>query len=448
MKFLQQLENLADRFQEDLAEAGREVRKDVMDAFGTAFEDLKDDVESFVSELKAYGAAHPEALFRILRRVQPIFVWKDLALVTRFDDVQEVLARDDVFDVPYAARMKEITDGENFFLGMRDGVRYSRDHTNMLAVVRRTDVEAIVRPVVSNLARMHVQSVSNEMDVVVQLSRRVPTGLVCKYFGLTDIDENRLADWASALFWYLFLDQENDPAVRVRALEASTQLNSYLDERIATRQGELAERTDAADDVISRSLRLARELPGMTNRDIRNNLVGLIIGAIPTTATAAAFALDQLLERPEELRGAHEAAVRGDHELVSRYVFEALRFRPLNPGIFRIANRDFDLASGQIRATRIREGMTVVAATQSAMFDRLELQDPNEFRLDREPRDYLFWGYGLHACFGRYINQVQIPGLLEPLLAKPGLRRASGDRGQLTLSGPFAGSMFVAFGDH
>jgi cytochrome P450 len=79
------------------------------------------------------------------------------------------------------------------------------------------------------------------------------------------------------------------------------------------------------------------------------------------------------------------------------------------------------------------------------MFDALRIATPDEFRLDRSPRDYLFFGYGLHTCFGQHVNQVQIPRILEPLLARPNLRRAQGDAGKLTREGPFAGSLQVLF---
>jgi hypothetical protein len=58
----------------------------------------------------------------------------------------------------------------------------------------------------------------------------------------------------------------------------------------------------------------------------------------------------------------------------------------------------------------------------------------------------MYWGYGLHTCFGQYINQVQIPRILEPLLARPELRRAQGEQGKLGSDGPFAGSLHVTFG--
>jgi hypothetical protein len=40
------------------------------------------------------------------------------------------------------------------------------------------------------------------------------------------------------------------------------------------------------------------------------------------------------------------------------------------------------------------------------------------------------WGYGLHGCFGAYINRAVLPAILKPLVTRPGLRRAAGEAGQ------------------
>jgi hypothetical protein len=47
-------------------------------------------------------------LFAVLRRVKPILIVKNVALVTRIEDVQEVLARDDIFQVTYGPKMRVI----------------------------------------------------------------------------------------------------------------------------------------------------------------------------------------------------------------------------------------------------------------------------------------------------------------------------------------------------
>jgi cytochrome P450 len=186
-------------------------------------------------------------------------------------------------------------------------------------------------------------------------------------------------------------------------------------------------------------------LPAMDDVAIRNNLLGPVVGAIPTTSKCCAQARDQLLNRPAELAGAQAAATAGDDSLLSRYVFEALRFNPNNQGVFRIAAEDYQVARGQPYSATIPKGTLVMAATQSAMFDDSKIDQPGEFRIDRPSYASLHFGYGLHACFGQYINQIQIPGILKPLLASPSLSHAPGDAGKIQYDGPFPASLRVTF---
>ena len=79
------------------------------------------------------------------------------------------------------------------------------------------------------------------------------------------------------------------------------------------------------------------------------------------------------------------------------------------------------------------------------MVDEDELDTPDEFRLDRPAHHDLNFGYGRHACHGRYISRVQIPEAIKQLLKLPGFRRAAGDAGKLEFDGPFPKSMFVEY---
>lgn len=60
---------------------------------------------------------------------------------------------------------------------------------------------------------------------------------------------------------------------------------------------------------------------GMADVDIRNNLLGLLVGAIPTTSKCCAQALDELLKRPAELASAQAAARAGDDATLAQYIF-------------------------------------------------------------------------------------------------------------------------------
>jgi cytochrome P450 len=184
----------------------------------------------------------------------------------------------------------------------------------------------------------------------------------------------------------------------------------------------------------------------MDDLGIRNNLVGLLIGAAPTTSKAAIQALDQLLERPAALAAAQRAAREGNDSLMASYIFEALRFNPVNPIIYRRALRDTVIAPNTWRAVKAPKSSMVLAATLSAMFDRLRITDPEGFRAGRPWNDYILWGDGLHTCFGAHINQVLIPAILKPLLQQEELRRVAGTPGQIDNGGtPFPVHWWLEF---
>ncbi|MGC2694260.1 MAG: cytochrome P450 [Candidatus Angelobacter sp.] len=398
------------------------------------------DVMQFLDGVKQHLADHPEPVFAILRNIKPVLVVKNFALVTRYRDVQEVLARDDVFEVTYGKKMEQVTCGENFFLGMQNSPEYERDVAHMRSVMRRDDIGRIAA-FVGQTAESITATSGGKLDVV-ELSRTVPVRWVASYFGCPAASEQEMADWATAIFQFLFIDPRDDPAIGSAALAAAAKVRPWLDGIIARRKAQPTQ----ADDVVNRCLALQRAcLPAVDDLSIRNNLLGLIVGAIPTTSKSCAQALDELLKRPEQLARAQEAARAGDDALVAQYVFEALRFHPHNPGVFRIAAKDYVVARSEMHATEIPKGTQVLAATESAMFDGQVVDAADEFQVGRPDWVYMHFAYGMHTCFGQYVNRVQIPGILKPLLQRRGLRRAAGSLGQLQMKGPFPASLAVEF---
>jgi cytochrome P450 len=71
------------------------------------------------------------------------------------------------------------------------------------------------------------------------------------------------------------------------------------------------------------------------------------------------------------------------------------------------------------------------------------LSSPSHFA-DSEA-DYLHFGYGMHRCFGRAINAVQIPELVATLVRLKNLRRASGPTGRIAWDGPFPERLILEF---
>jgi cytochrome P450 len=403
--------------------------------------EVQNEAMTFLDQIKQHLTQNPEPVFALLRRLAPVLVVGNTALVTRYEDVQEVLSREAVFQVTYTQKMEIIGDGANFFLGMQNSPEYERDQSHMRTVIRRQDLAGQIQPFVAKTAEDLISASGGRIDVV-PLSRVVPIRLIATYFGCPAASEDDLARWSTVMFQYLFTDQQNDPAVGATARDAAVKTRAWLDQVIAERK----KKDTQQDDVVGRCLALQKaRVPGMDDVGIRNNLLGLIIGAIPTTSKCCAQVLDVLLKRPDKLEEAQQAARTDNDALVAQYVFEALRFNPNNPGIFRLAAEDYTVAKGKMHATTIPRGASVIAATQSAMFDETFVDAPNEFRIGRPDCGYMHFGYGLHTCFGQYINRVQIPGILKPLLKRKGLRRADGVAGQLLYDGSFPRSLMVLF---
>lgn len=201
------------------------------------------------------------------------------------------------------------------------------------------------------------------------------------------------------------------------------------------------------EDIFTRLIktRFASDVPFDEERII-TNVAGLMIGSIETTSQALVQALEQILLRPDIFKEALQAAQANDNQKFDRYVWEALRFNPMNPFIFRFCEQDYTLASGTPRATRIPAKTVVYAATASAMFDANELPDPEQFSIDRPNYHYMHFGYGHHTCLGDRIGLMMIPEVIKQILLRPGVRLIPGDEGKIDFQdSPFPERFVVAY---
>jgi cytochrome P450 len=380
----------------------------------------------------------------VLRRVRPILVVGNNALVTRAADVRAVLRDHEHFTVSHYAPKMAAASGP-FILGLDDTELYRRDHAALRAAIRSEDVPALADATLA-AARRRLAAAGPRLDVVADFADRVIDEVMSTYFGTPGPDTPTQLRWARTIFEDVFLNVGNAPVVHERSLAAATEMRDHLDRLIAARRAAIAAGDAVPDDVLSRLIRRAPEDGGLHDIAIRHNFIGLIAGWIPTVSKAFALVVDELLRRPDELAGAQRAAAQGDRDAVAAYVFEALRFRPQTWALLRICGADQTIAPGTRRATTIRKGARVLVATQSAMFDPRAVKAPRQFRVDRPWETYLHFGDGLHTCFGLQINRVHLPTMAMALLEGPPIARLPGAEGRLRTEGPYPASLGVSRG--
>ncbi len=400
---------------------------------------------------------NPLWIFAVLRRVAPVFKlpFINWVIVTRFDHVEELLAQDQVFRVPWAEKMRAANDGGAIFLlGIDDPAQHRQFEQQLMDVFRLEDI-----PAIADMAKKFAEDIianhsGKKLDAVQDLITLVPTRICRKYYGIPieQDQEVEFGQWAIALSTFMFGDPTNDPKYRKVALAATQPLRVLLDHAIvAARQGQADPNT-----VVARLVAKQSTNPNLTDDIICAHLIGMITGFVPTNTMAAGHMLEALVgegkflwwNRRKFIGPAQEAIRQRDDDLLARCLFETLRFKPINFGPFRVATQDYTIAGGGFLGLwpkRIRAKSNIIASTQSAMFDGRRVERRYHFDPNRISSQYMLFGSGVHVCLGLFIAKAQITQTFRALLSQKNLRRVKGSKGKLTRLGPFPEHLFVKF---
>jgi cytochrome P450 len=379
----------------------------------------------------------PLPLFDELRNDRPIFDSALATLVARFPDVIEILSHSTVFPVKlYVPKMHD------FMLATDDEAAHQRDKSVMRTMLNMDDAPKI-RDMVGRFADEALTASKGRIDLVADYTRKVPIQLVGEYFGFPGPDLKTMMRWSYIAQYdnfhnYPFTSYGESPEIHAQADAAKAEMKAYISHLVPQKLQQLKENPQL-DDVISRMLKTP--FPPSVGFGVDRwgvNIVGLLVGAVETTSQAVSQAVDELLKRPIYLEQARQAALKGNDELLAGYVWEAMRFHPIFPYLFRISTEDYTLAKGTDREKTIPAGTVVLALTWSAMFDGDEFPRAYEFQPDRPYYSGLHFGYGMHRCLGEHVAMNMACVLIKKLILRPNFRRAPGIEGQLDYKGgPF-----------
>lgn len=202
---------------------------------------------------------------------------------------------------------------------------------------------------------------------------------------------------------------------------------------------EIAERRRADDldergDVLSTLLQ-ARHEDGqpMSDGEIRDELMTLLLAGHETTATALAWAVERLVRHPDAQARLTNEIRTGEYQFRDAVVKETLRLRPVIPAVARRLT-----APMCIGGVRLPAGVTV-APSIYLMHRRPEIYpDPKSFQperfLDQRAGTYTWIPFGggvrrcLGAAFAEYEMRVVLGALFDSCTVRPINKRPEPDR--------------------
>jgi cytochrome P450 len=214
-----------------------------------------------------------------------------------------------------------------------------------------------------------------------------------------------------------------DPMARLREITAS--IDELLLAEIAERRSDPA--SDEREDILS-LLVAARFEDGsaMSDRELRDQLVTLLLAGHETTATGLAWTFDLLLRHPAVLARLIAEVDAGEDGYLRAVVSESLRLRPVVPLAGRRLARE--LRSGGLN---LPAGTDVTPAiwlthTRADLYPEPYAFRPERF-LDNPPSGYgwIPFGGGVRRCLGASFAELEMRVVLETVLRHSVLEPAS-----------------------
>jgi len=181
---------------------------------------------------------------------------------------------------------------------------------------------------------------------------------------------------------------------------------------------DVAERADVLSMLVS-----SRHEDGtaMSDQELRDELMTLLVAGHETTATALAWAIERLVRHPEML----DRLASGDEDYLDAVITETLRRRPVLPLVLRRLTAPFEVGGHLIPA-----GAAVSPNIHLVHHDPRLYPDPYAFRPERflgvKPGTYSWFpfGGGMRRCIGASFALTEMKTVLREIVGSVRLRPA------------------------
>lgn len=290
------------------------------------------------------------------------------------------------------------------------------DHTRVRRLVSKAFTPRMVESMRSPIDRlMHglVDRVegTGEFDLLREIAEPLPVAVIAELLGVPEADRPMLRPWSADICrMYELHPTDEDAAIAVRACE---EFSAYL--RALSRE----RRAAPTGDLISELALVVDEGERLTEDELIGTCVLLLNAGHEATVNVTANGWWTLFRHADAL-----AALRSDPSLVPAAVEELMRWDTPLQLFERWALEDV-----AIHGVTVPRGSEFGLIFGSANRDPSVFDEPDAFRIDRDPNPHLTFGAGIHFCLGAPLARIELQTSFATLLRRmPSLELAEDPR--------------------
>lgn len=307
---------------------------------------------------------------------------------------ETVTSRDGVTRIRMRGQIVVLTDGEE----------HSRLRRQIQPAFTRGAMESW-REFTTKLAAQLVDELIGKADgeVMSTLAVPMPMMLIAHILGVPDADIGNFRRWSEDTL--RIMDANASLSGLRHARDGVTGLNSlrrYFMTRF--RAGHLKDSETVLGRLVDPSKRNGG--PDLSDTELFTIAVLLLLAGNETTTNLLGGMFETFARFPDQYQ-----LVRENPELISMAVEEHLRFTSPLQNLYRYTRADYEVAG-----VTIPKGSRMLLSFGAANRDPSAFDEPDRYRVDRNPRTHVAFGHGAHMCIGAPLARMEAHAVLRELV--------------------------------